>query len=112
MQASRLCNADPAGLFPTPGDSFSGETASQSAIFTSINANVVSSQMLSRSIFPPTFPCAPQNPLAVGSSGYSSTAHHPVLYGLSVLIQCVIHATQEIFSCDKLHIQAPILQQT
>lgn len=75
-QASRLCNADPPGLFPTPGDSFGGETDSQSEIFTSINANVVSSQMLSRSIFPPTFPCAPQNPPAAGSSGCSSTAHH------------------------------------
>lgn len=63
-----------------PGDSFGGETDSQSEIFTSINANVVSSQKLSRIIFPPTFPCAPQNPPAVGCSGCSSTAHHAALW--------------------------------
>lgn len=96
-QASRYCGADPPGPSQAPAASFDGETGSQLEILISINATVVSSRLLSRSIFPPTFLCASQTPPAVGSAQRRSTARYSALYGWSALIQRLTPARQETF---------------
>lgn len=95
MQASRCCGADLPSLSQPPVDSFGGETGSRLEILISINATVVSSRLLSRSIFPPTFLCASQTPPAAGSSPCSSTARYSAPYGWSGLIQCLIPVTRK-----------------
>jgi len=72
-RASRRCGADLPRLSQHPVASFSGETGSQLEILISANATVVSSRLLSRSIFPPTFLCASQTPPAAGSSPPGAT---------------------------------------